>query len=154
MLPSGGASRPLASKSNEPARVYVCWLPVFVTKKPSPLIMKSLSRPVAWVEPWLKLVAIAATFTPRPTWAGFVPAVLAVGAEPLRRTCDSVSSKTVVLLLKPTVLTLAMLLPTTSILVWWAWRPEIAEKSERSMARSSLVERGQDAEVAVDGGMT
>src|SRR6476619_947392 len=96
--------------------------------------MKSLSRPVAWVEPWPKLVAIAATLTPRPTWAGLVPAVPAVGADPLRRTCESVSSKTVVLLLKPTVLTLAMLLPTTSILVWWAWRPEMAENRERSMA--------------------
>ena len=74
-------------------------MPDFVTKKPSPLIMKSLSRPVLWAEPWPKLVVISATFTPRPTWAGLVPPAFAVGAEPLRRICDSVSSKTVVLLL-------------------------------------------------------
>src|SRR3954469_24291073 len=74
-----------------------------------------------------------ATLTPRPTWAGLVPAVSPLGAEPLRSTCDSVSSKTVVLLLKPTVLTLAMLLPATSSLVWWARRPEMAENMERSM---------------------
>src|SRR4051795_9088533 len=95
--------------------------------------MKSVERPVFCVEPWLKLVVMPATLTPRPTWAGLVPAESAVGAEPLRRTCESVSSKTVVLLLNPTVLTLAMLLPTTSILVWCARRPEMAENIERSM---------------------
>src|SRR3954466_14167009 len=75
-----------------------------------------------------------ATLTPRPTWAGLVPAMPAVGAEPLRSTWERVSSKTVVLDLKPTVLTLAMLLPTTSILVWCARRPEMAENRERSTA--------------------
>ena len=68
----------------------------------------------------------------------------AVGAEPLRSTCDSVSSKTVVLLLKPTVLTLAMLLPTTSILVWWAWRPE--------MAGEQGTKHGETPRVGVGGG--
>src|SRR3954464_2043383 len=95
--------------------------------------MKSLARPVFWVEPWPKLGVMPATLTPSPTCAGLVPAVSPLGAEPLRSTCDSVSSKTVVLLLKPTVLTLAMLLPATSSLVWWALRPEMAENMERSM---------------------
>src|SRR4051794_31059555 len=95
--------------------------------------MKSLARPVFWVEPWPKFVVMPATLTPSPTCAGLVPAVSPLGAEPLRSTCDSVSSKTVVLLLKPTVLTLAMLLPATSSLVWWALRPEMAENMERSM---------------------
>src|SRR4051794_38296537 len=107
-------------------------------KKPSPLIMKSVERPVFCVEPWLKLVLIPATLTPSPTCAGLVPAVSAVGAEPLRSSWESVSSKTVVLLLKPTVLTLAMLLPTTSIFVWWALRPEMAENMERSMGEELL----------------
>src|SRR3954451_12447952 len=106
-------------------------------KKPSPLIMKSVERPVFCVEPWLKLVLIPATLTPSPTCAGLVPAVSAVGAEPLRSSWESVSSKTVVLLLKPTVLTLAMLLPTTSIFVWCARRPEMAENIERSMGWNS-----------------
>src|ERR1035437_6769720 len=35
--------------------------------------------------------------------------------------------------LKPTVLTLAMLLPMTSIMIWWPRRPEIAENIERSI---------------------
>ena len=34
--------------------------------------------------------------------------------------------------LKPTVLTLAMLLPMTSIMTWWPRRPEMAENIERS----------------------
>src|SRR5919107_1186091 len=94
--------------------------------------MKSLARPVFWVEPWPKLVLMPATLTPRPTCAGLVPATSPLGAEPLRSTWDRVSSKTVWLPLKPTVLTLAMLLPATSSLVWWARRPEMAENMERS----------------------
>src|SRR4051812_36625030 len=104
--------------------------------------MKSLARPVFCVDPWPKLVVMPATLTPRPTWAGLVPAVSPLGAEPLRSTCDSVSSKTVVLLLKPTVLTLAMLLPATSSLVWWAFRPEMAENMERSMRVAPRVGSG------------
>src|SRR3954447_1058566 len=111
-------------------------------KKPSPLIMKSVDRPVFCVEPWLKLVLIPATLTPRPTWAGLVPAVSPFGAEPLRSSWESVSSKTVARLLEPTVLTLAMLLPTTSIWVWWALRPEMAENMERSMGRISALRVG------------
>src|SRR4051794_27751956 len=99
--------------------------------------MKSVERPVFCVEPCPKLVVMPATFTPRPTWAGFVPPRSAVGAPPLLSTWDRVSSKTVWLALKPTVLTLAMLLPVTSSLVWWARRPLIAENMERSMGRSS-----------------
>src|SRR3954464_989169 len=99
--------------------------------------MKAVERRVFWAEPCSKFVVMPATLTPSPTWAGLVPPACAVGAEPLRMTWDSVSSKTVWLLLKPTVLTLAMLLPVTSSLVWWARRPAIAEFIERSMGRGS-----------------
>src|SRR3954463_3844094 len=99
--------------------------------------MKSVDRPVDWVAPWVQLVVIAATFTPRPTCAGFVPPRSAAGAPPARITCESVSWKTVWDPLKPTVLTLAMLLPVTSILVWCARRPEMAENMERSTGRFS-----------------
>src|SRR3954454_6292461 len=99
--------------------------------------MKSVARPVLWVAPWFQLVVMAATFTPRPTWAGFVPPRFCAAAPPARMTWDSVSWKTVWLPLKPTVLTLAMLLPVTSSLVWWARRPEIAENMERNMGRNS-----------------
>src|SRR3954465_6908688 len=94
--------------------------------------MKSVARPVLCVAPWFQLVVIAATFTPRPTWAGLVPPRFCAAAPPARMTWDSVSWKTVWLPLKPTVLTLAMLLPVTSSLVWWARRPETAENMERS----------------------
>jgi hypothetical protein len=134
--PSGVTRLPTPSTSKDPARVKRSSLPCLVTKKPSPLIMKSLARPVFWVEPWPKLVVMPATLTPRPTWAGLVPALSPCGEEPLRRTWDRVSSKTVVLLLKPTVFTLAMLLPVTSSFVWCAFRPEMAENMERSMGRT------------------
>src|SRR5215203_5203499 len=137
--PVGVTSLPSPSKSNDPARVYSCSVPARVTKKPSPSIMKSVDRPVDWVAPWVQLVVMAATFAPRPTCAGFVPPRSAAGAPPARMTCDSVSWKTVWLALKPTVLTLAMLLPVTSILVWWARRPEMAENMERSTGGSPQV---------------
>src|SRR5919107_4054174 len=98
--------------------------------------MKSVARPVDWVAPCVQLVVIAATLTPRPTCAGFVPPRFCAGAPPARITWDSVSWKTVWLPLKPTVLTLAMLLPVTSIFVWCARRPEMAENMERSMGRT------------------
>src|SRR3954463_1963219 len=100
--------------------------------------MKSVDRPVDWVAPCVQLVVVAATFTPRPTCAGFVPPRSAAGAPPERMTWDSVSWKTVCEPLKPTVLTLAMLLPVTSIFVWWARRPEMAENMERSMGGGLL----------------
>ena len=79
--------------------MYSCSVPARVTKKPSPSIMKSVERPVDWVAPWVQLVVMAATLTPRPTWAGFVPPRSAAGAPPARMTWESVSWKTVVLLL-------------------------------------------------------
>ena len=77
--------------------------------------MKSVERPVDWVAPWVQFVVTAATLTPRPTCAGFVPPRSAAGAPPARMTCDRVSWKTVWLPLKPTVLTLAMLFEISSI---------------------------------------
>src|SRR3712207_5286004 len=69
-------------------------------------------------------------------------------------TWDRVSSKTVWDDLKPTVLTLAMLLPVTSILVWWARRPEMAENMERSTGRfsSGVGGPGSGAGVGVQAG--
>src|SRR3954467_5294844 len=99
--------------------------------------MKSVARPVDWVAPCVQFVVIAATLTPRPTCAGFVPPRFCAGAPPARITWDSVSWKTVWLPLNPTVLTLAMLLPVTSILVWWAGGAGMAEKIERSMGRNA-----------------
>jgi hypothetical protein len=61
-----------------------------------------------------------------------------VGAEAPARVWLSVSWKTVALLLKPVVLTLAMLLPVTSIICWWVRRPETPAYMERSMGVSSL----------------
>src|SRR3954466_13133355 len=93
--------------------------------------MKSVDRLGLWVEPWLKLGGMAATFTPGPTRGGVV-APVSGGAEPLLSTWERGSWKTVWLDLKPTVFTLAMLLPTVSSLVWWALRPEMAENMERN----------------------
>ena len=49
------------------------------------------------------------------------------------------SSKTARPVLNPNVLTLAMLLPVTSSMVWWTRRPETAEYIERSMECVSFV---------------
>src|SRR6478609_3887667 len=102
---------------------------------PSPWIIRSVLRPVVWLEPWLKLVLVAASWTPSPTWIGLLPPRLAaaLGEEPEVSICDSVSEKTVELDLKPTVLALAMLLPVTSSMTWLTRRPLMPAKRERSM---------------------
>ena len=98
----------------------------------------SVARPVLCEEPWAKLVLTPATRTPRPIWAGLLPPVSPWGAEAPWVIWDSVSWNWVEDALKPAVLTLAMLLPVTSSMVWWARRPEIPEYSERSMGTAFL----------------
>jgi hypothetical protein len=90
-------------------------------------------RPVVWAAPWEKFVEIAPSRTPRPTCAGLVPPRPAVGAPAAVTSWLSVSSKVVWLVLKPVVLMFAMLFPVTSIICWWARRPLMPAKSERSI---------------------
>jgi hypothetical protein len=123
--PSGLTRRPSASKSKSPARVYEVWLPSRVTKKPSPEIIRFVARPVAWVEPCAKLVEMPATSTPSPTWAGLVPPTPSWGPAAPVVSCESVSWNWADDDLNAVVLTLAMLLPVTSSMVWCERRPEI-----------------------------
>src|SRR4051812_6538766 len=92
-----------------------------------------LVTPVAWFEPCVKFRAVPATWTPRPYWTAFVPPVVAVGPPAPWTVWLSVSSNSVVLDLKPVVLTLAMLLAVTSSMRWWAPRPEMPVKRDCSM---------------------
>src|SRR5690606_25910365 len=131
--PSGLTKRPLASKSKAPARVRPVVLPLRVTKNPSPEIIMSVARPVFWLEPWVKLVEMPATCTPRPTWAGLEPPRSASGPVAPWVIWDKVSWNCTDEDLKPVVFTLEMLLPVASSIVWWARRPEIPEYRERSM---------------------
>ncbi len=131
-IPSALTSRPLVSKLKAPARVYSGWDPLFRTKNPSPWIIRSVVRPVLCADPWPKFVVMAPNCTPSPTWAGLRPPRFWVGSPAERSVWLRVSWNVVSLLLKPVVLTLAMLFDTTSILVWCARSPVIPEKRERS----------------------
>src|SRR3954447_7284181 len=107
----------------------------------------SVFLPVDCVEPWVRFVAMPATWTPRPTCAGFVPPELACAKRAPEVSCDRVSWNWTAEDLNAVVLTLAMLLPVTSSIVWWERRPEIPEYSERSMADAFLLGgRGQSVE--------
>ena len=111
-------------------------MPLSTTKKPSPEIIRSVARPVVWAAPWLKLLEMPATRVPSPTWDGLLPPCAAVGAAAPSSSWLRVSWKTVCDDLKPAVLTLAMLLPVTSIIVWWERSPLIEENMERSTVTS------------------
>ncbi len=131
--PPAATMLPSPSKLKLPARVYVRTPPVSRTKKPSPWMARSVLRPVTWLAPWVKTPVMEPTRVPRPICIGFVPPMLPVG-EPLPcRVWASVSWNVTTEDLKPAVLTLAMLLPTTSIIVWWERNPEIPENIERIM---------------------
>src|SRR3954468_16718894 len=112
----------------------------------------SVGRAVVWFEPWVKLPEVPATWTPRPIWIGLVPPRWALPAEPAVSIWLSVSWKTVLLLLKPVVLALAMLLPVTSSIVWLTRRPLMPEKRERSMRDLLGTGAGGQAEAEVLGG--
>src|SRR6478736_4797794 len=122
---------------------------------PSPWIIRSVARPVVWLEPWLKLVLVAASWTPRPTWIGLLPPrpVVGFGREAPVSICERVSAKTVELALKPTVLALAMLLPVTSSMTWLTRRPLMPAKRERSMVVLLVRCRDQPVVAAVAGGV-
>jgi hypothetical protein len=101
--------------------------PERVTKKPSPEIIMSVERPVACAEPCAKFVEMPATRTPRPICAGLVPPCSAWGPAAPCVSCDRVSWNWVADDLNAVVLTLAMLLPVTSSMVWCERRPEMPE---------------------------
>src|SRR4051812_39335859 len=100
---------------------------------PSPEIIRSVGRPVVSAEPWFRLSAVAASWTPRPTWIGFWPPRATPARDPPVSIWLSVSSNTVEEDLKPMVLALAMLLPVTSSAAWLARRPLMPAKRERSI---------------------
>ena len=91
---------------------------------------------MVWAAPWPKLVLMPATRVPRPTCAGLVPPCCAVGAAAPCSSWLRVSWNRVWEDLKPAVLTLAMLLPVTSIIVWWDRSPLMEENMERSTVTS------------------
>src|SRR4030042_1085587 len=80
------------------------------------------------------MVSMDFTIMPRPTCSGLTPPTSVVGFAAPERVCDSMSWNSVRRRLKPVVFTLAMLLPRTSILVWWLVRPDTPAHSERIMA--------------------
>ena len=99
MSPSGVTRLPVESKSKAPARVKR-FSPLRCTvKKPSPAIIRLVALPVTWAEPWPKFVETPPTCTPSPTWIGFVPPLVAVGAAPPVSIWLSVSWNTTLLAL-------------------------------------------------------
>jgi hypothetical protein len=75
---------------------------------------------------------MALVFTPRPICLGFTPPVPVLALAPLALCVVWLISaaKVMELDLYATVLTFAMLLPITSILVWCALRPDTPAKSD------------------------
>src|SRR5579884_141820 len=88
-------------------------------KKPSPWIARSVTLPVGCRSPCVWKLSMPAIATPRPTCAALTPPWVAVGATAPRSVWLSTSSKSMRPALKPVVLTLAMLLATVSMNVWW-----------------------------------
>ncbi len=57
-------------------------LPLATARKPSPWIATSVAVPVDSTPPAVMLLSIEPTWTPRPTWSGFVPALKPFGPVP------------------------------------------------------------------------
>src|ERR1051325_4409279 len=93
-------------------------------KNPSPSMARLLVTPVTSREPSLKLRETPPATVPMPTCRGLVPPRSLSGAEPKEKVWENCDLKSRREDLKPTVLTLAMLLPTTSSLDWLVERPE------------------------------
>ena len=106
-------------------------------KKPLPWMARSVVRPVTCEAPWVKTRSMVPRLEPSPTWVGLMPARVAVEPDAPDRVWEIASAKVTCEALKPVVLTLAMLLPTTSIIVWWLRRPETPENIERIMVGTS-----------------
>src|SRR5689334_14932903 len=85
---------------------------------------RSRPSPVAVTEPGLVLRWVPAILTPRPIWNGLVPPETVEGAEPSPRLRLNTVENTSRLLLYAVVLTLAMLLPMTSMFRELAVRPD------------------------------
>src|SRR6266540_3062513 len=102
---------------------------------------RSVVLPVVFRAPWVFSMSMLATDEPRPTWAALMPPRPSPGATEPRMVCESMVWNATRLPLKAVVLTLAMLLPITSMKIWWFFRPAMAEFIERSMV-SPLCLRG------------
>ena len=76
---------------------------------------------------------------PRPTWNEFVPPDVSVGLVPAFTNWLNVSLNVTREPLNPIVLTLAMLLPITSIIAWWFLKPDTPAKSELRSAIINLL---------------
>jgi hypothetical protein len=72
---------------------------------------------VSEMVPWLKFGEMAETIVPKPICRGFVPPLVVVGLEPKLCVAKNCVANVAVEALNPTVLELARLLPTTSIVV-------------------------------------
>jgi hypothetical protein len=116
---------------------------LLTTKNPRPWIAASRFRPEGVIEPWLKRLSIDPTPTPKPFCAGFVPPVVAVGAEPGLSVWYTRSLNSVRWVLYPVVFRLARLFPTTSSAAEFACRP--VEPVNRAVRAIDLPQRCESA---------
>ncbi len=124
---------PTASKVKSPFLVYLYVLPPsgLTTKNPSPWMAKSVFLSVVWTEPCLKIFVIELIWVPSPICIEFLPPSSPWGAVAIFAVWLSKSEKFARLYLKPVVLTFAILLPSTSMAIWWACKPLTPAQSER-----------------------
>ena len=95
--------------------------------------------PVDCSEPCVWMVSMVETIMPRPTCCGFTPPTSSVGFAAPERVWESMSWNVTLPFLKPLVFTFAMLLPSTSMRVWWFSRPETPAQSDLIICRYSLL---------------
>ena len=119
----GSIRNPPASTANDPARLYAVAAPLLTTKNPRPWMAASRLRPVGVTVPWPNRLSMDPTPTPNPSCAGFVPPVVAVGAEPGLSVWYTRSLNSVRCVLYPVVFRFARLFPTTSSACEFAWSP-------------------------------
>src|SRR5919204_6446633 len=142
--PSWVARKPVSVSVKLPARVYssVASLGAVASletrNQPEPWMATSYGLPVDWNAPLVMRLSIEPSWTPRPIWADFAPAVPVVAEAPERCSCASESRNDTRLALKPTVLTLARSLAVTSSMIWWFFSPLIAEYMPRIMGGASF----------------
>ena len=108
--------------------------------QPLPVMATSYGLPVDWKAPLVMRLSIEPSWTPRPIWADFAPALPVVAEAPERCSWASESRNDVRLALKPTVLTLARSLAVTSSMIWWLRSPLMAEYMPRIMRGISFRE--------------